>query len=149
MQSIKNVSRGNLLSSAMINTMKTQPTDVSIDAFLDTVSDKRRDEATILIPIMQKISGEKPQMWGPSIIGFGSEHYKYESGREGDMPRLAFSPRKASLTVYFNRGFDDKYADELAVLGKHTKSVSCLYINKLEDIDIDVLRAMLEKSFGS
>lgn len=126
--------------------MKTQPTGVSIDSFLETVSDKRREEALTLIDMMQGISGEKPYMWGPSIIGFGTEHYKYESGREGDMPRLAFSPRKASITVYLD-GFD-RYSDELSKLGKHRHTVSCLYINKLSDIELDVLREMLEKSFG-
>ncbi len=130
----------------IIISMTTQPTGVSIASFLETVSDKRREEAYVLIDIMQKISGEKPHMWGPSIIGFGTEHYKYETGREGDMPCLAFSPRKASITVYFE-GFDN-YADELAVLGKQKNSVSCLYINKLEDINLDILRKMLEKSFA-
>jgi uncharacterized protein YdhG (YjbR/CyaY superfamily) len=96
--------------------------------------------------MMQEISGEKPHMWGPSIIAFGSQHYKYETGREGDMPRLAFSPRKASITVYFE-GFD-RYSQELSVLGKHKHSVSCLYINKLDDIDLDILRKMLEQSFA-
>ena len=95
--------------------------------------------------MMQDISGEKPHMWGPSIIGFGSQHYKYDTGREGDVPCLGFSPRKASITVYFE-GFDN-YATELSKLGKHKFSVSCLYINKLEDIDLKVLRKMLEKSF--
>jgi hypothetical protein len=127
--------------------MVTQPTVVSVESFLESVSDKRRNEAYILIDQMQEISGEKPVMWGPSIIGFGSVHYKYDSGREGDMPRLAFSPRKASLTVYFE-GFD-KYTHELSVLGKHKQSVACLYINKLEDINLDILHSMLEKSFAS
>ncbi len=126
--------------------MTTRPTGISIDSFLETVSDKRREEAHALIAMMQEISGEKPHMWGPSIIGFGSQHYKYDTGVEGDMPRLAFSPRKASITVYFE-GFDN-YAQELAVLGKHKVSVSCLYINKLADINLDVLRVMLEKSFS-
>lgn len=125
--------------------MTTQPTGISIESFLETVSEKRREEAHVLIALMQEISGEKPYMWGPSIIGFGSQHYKYDTGREGDMPRLAFSPRKASITVYFE-GFD-AYADELAVLGKHKQSVACLYINKLADINLDILRKMLEKSF--
>ncbi len=125
--------------------MKTRPTEVSVESFLESVSDKRRGEARVLIAMMQEISGEKPCMWGPSIIGFGSQHYKYATGREGDMPRLGFSPRKASITVYFE-GFD-KYTKELAVLGKHKVSVSCLYINKLADIDLDVLRTMLERSF--
>lgn len=126
--------------------MKTQPTDVSIESFLEGVSDKRREEAGVLIAMMQDISGKEPRMWGPSIIGFGSMHYKYDTGHEGDMPQLAFSPRKASLTVYFE-GFDN-YADELAALGKHKISVACLYINKLEDINLDVLRKMLERSFA-
>lgn len=126
--------------------MTTQPTGVSVEAFLESVSDERRAEARTLIVLMQEISDEKPFMWGPSIIGFGSMHYKYDSGREGDMPRLAFSPRKASITVYFE-GFDE-YAEELAVLGKHRQTVSCLYINKLEDIKLDVLRKMLQKSFA-
>lgn len=126
--------------------MKTQPTDVSIESFLDTVSDKRREEARVLIAMLQEISGEKPRMWGPSIIGFGTMHYKYASGREGDMPILAFSPRKANLTVYFE-GFD-KYDKELAILGKAKTSVSCLYIKKLADIDRNVLRKMLERSFA-
>ncbi len=118
-----------------------------MESFLESVSDKRREEAHTLIAMMQKISGEKPHMWGPSIIGFGTMHYKYDSGREGDMPRLAFSPRKASLTVYFE-GFDG-YAHELTVLGKHKHSVSCLYINKLADINLSILRKMLEKSFAT
>lgn len=126
--------------------MKTRPTGISVESFLKTVSDKRREEAGKLIVLMQEISGEKPYMWGPSIIGFGSMHYKYDTGREGDMPQLAFSPRKASITVYFE-GFDN-YAHELAVLGKHKYSVSCLYINKLDDIKLDILRKMLEKSFA-
>jgi uncharacterized protein YdhG (YjbR/CyaY superfamily) len=126
--------------------MKTKPTGVDVEIFLETVSDTRREEAHALIAMMQEISGEKPHMWGPSIIGFGSQHYKYETGREGDMPRLAFSPRKASITVYFE-GFD-RYGELLAGLGKHKQSVSCLYINKLADVKLAVLREMLEMSFA-
>jgi hypothetical protein len=127
--------------------MKTRPTGVSVELFLESVSDKRRKEAHTLISLMQEISGEKPYVWGPSIIGFGSQHYKYDSGHEGDMPRLVFSPRKASLTVYFEEGFGHQYADKLTVLGKHTQSKVCLYINKLDDIELDVLREMLQQSF--
>ena len=127
--------------------MLTLPTNVPVETFLETVSEKRRSEALELIDIMQKISGEKPYMWGPSIIGFGSLHFKYESGREGDVPILAFSPRKASLTVYFEKGFEDNYSEELSQLGKHRHTVSCLYINSLDDIKLDVLHKMLEKSF--
>lgn len=126
--------------------MKTQPTGINVGTFLESVSEKRREETLTLIDMMHKISGENPYMWGPSIIGFGSQHYRYETGREGDMPRLAFSPRKASITVYFE-GFD-RYADKLKRLGKHKQSVSCLYINKLADIKLNILREMLEMSFA-
>lgn len=124
---------------------KTKPTAASIESFLKTVSPTRQEETKTLIAMMKEISGLPPVLWGPSIIGFGTQHYKYETGREGDMPCLAFSPRKASITVYFE-GFDD-YGDQLSRLGKHTSSVSCLYINKLADIDLAVLREMLEQSY--
>ena len=124
---------------------KTKPTNVDVETFLQSVSESRRDDAHKLIAMMREISGESPVMWGPSIIGFGSEHYKYASGREGDMPHLGFSPRKASLTIYFNRGFDSQN-ELLEKLGKFKTSVSCLYINKLTDVDLDVLREMLEKA---
>lgn len=95
--------------------------------------------------MMREISGEQPVMWGPSIIGFGSIHYRYKSGREGDIPLLGFSPRKTAITIYFSEGFSD-YQAELAHLGKHTTSVSCLYIKRLADIDVAVLRQMLVHS---
>jgi len=126
---------------------KTKPTDVTIESFLNTVSELRRDEAMKLIDIIQKISNYKPVMWGSSIIGFGSKHYKYETGREGDMPELSFSPRKSAITIYFIEGFN-QYGQELKKLGKYKNSVSCLYVNKLSDIDLDVLKIMLEKSFS-
>ncbi len=126
------------------NTNVMQPTSVPVDAFLATVSERRRQEAKQLIALMQKISGEEPVMWGPSIIGFGSRHYRYATGREGDMPMLAFSPRKARLTLYFDGDFD-AYAGYLEKLGKHTTSVACLYLNKLADADLSVLEAMLKE----
>lgn len=126
--------------------MPTLPTNVPISTFLESVTEKRREEALLLIDIMKQITQLEPVMWGPSIIGFGTHHYKYESGHEGDMPQLAFSPRKASVTVYFE-GFDD-YANELSLLGKHKVSLSCLYINKLSDIDLDTLKSMLQRSFA-
>ncbi len=125
---------------------KTQPTNVSVDDFLTTVSEQRQQEARTLIALMQRISGDRPVMWGPSIIGFGLQHYKSEAGREGDMGILGFSPRKASLTIYFYEGFD-RYGKELAQLGKHKHSQSCLYVNKLADINLDVLQTMLESSY--
>ncbi len=124
---------------------KTKPTTTKIESFLGTVSPKRQEEAKILINMMQNISGHSPVLWGPSIIGFGSQHYCYDSGHEGDMPCLAFSPRKAALTVYFE-GFSD-YAEQLSKLGKYKSTVACLYINKLTDVDLSVLRQMLEQSY--
>lgn len=125
---------------------KTKPTGVEVDRFLESVSSRRQQEAEVLMTIMKEISGLEATMWGPSIIGFGMQHYRYASGREGDMPRLAFSPRKAALTVYFNEGFGG-YGDLLKRLGKHKTSVSCLYVTKLEDVDLDVLRTMLKHSW--
>ncbi len=124
---------------------KTQPTTASVTGFLDGLSSRRREEAESLIALMRGISGHEPILWGPSIIGFGSVHYRYDSGREGDMPLLAFSPRQARLTIYFSEGFD-RYGEQLAVLGKHSISVSCLYATKLADLDLDILREMLERS---
>lgn len=125
---------------------KTKPTNVSVDEFLATVSQERADEARKIIAIMARITGEPAVMWGPSIIGFGSVHYKYDSGREGDMPLLGFSPRKASLTIYFMEGFD-QYEDELAQLGKTKTSKGCLYVTKLANIDLGVLTNMIESSY--
>lgn len=125
---------------------KTKPTSVSVDTFSETVSDTRRAESQALINIMHQISGEEPVMWGPSIVGFGLQHYSSEAGREGDMGILGFSPRKASLTVYFYEGFD-RYGEEFSRLGKHKTCVSCLYINKLADINLDVLETMLRSSY--
>ncbi|HMS92923.1 MAG TPA: DUF1801 domain-containing protein [Candidatus Saccharibacteria bacterium] len=125
---------------------KTKPTNVSVDEFLATVSQERADEARKIIVIMARITGEPAVMWGPSIIGFGSVHYKYDSGREGDMPLLGFSPRKASLTIYFMEGFD-QYEGELAQLGKVKTSKGCLYVTKLTNIDLGVLTNMIESSY--
>lgn len=127
------------------NQNKMQPNDNSVEGFLQKQPERRIKESHELIKMMKKLTGEEPIMWGESIIGFGSVHYKYASGREGDMPLLGFSPRKASLTVYFSEGFDS-YGEELKTLGKHKTSVSCLYINKMEDVDSKVLEKMLKKS---
>lgn len=125
---------------------KTKPTNTPIEDFLATVSPQRADEARQIITIMARITGEPAVMWGPSIIGFGSVHYKYDSGREGDMPLLGFSPRKANLTIYFMEGFDG-YEDELAKLGPAKTSKSCLYVTDLAKIDLGVLTHMLESSY--
>lgn len=131
---------------AQKNENKTHPTEVPVSYFLETVSEKRKAEAQQLIELMEAISGQPAVMWGPSIIGFGSRHYRYESGREGDTGVLGFSPRKARITIYFNEGFE-VHRESLKTLGKHKTSVSCLYVNKLADIDLLVLKKMLEDSW--
>lgn len=128
---------------------KTQPTAISVPAFLDACTDEvRRTDAKVLAKLMQKVTGEKPTMWGPAIVGFGSYHYVYESGREGDMPIIGFSPRKASNVLYGAIGFAG--ADKLlAKLGTHTTGKGCLYIKKLADIDFKVLETLVEKAVAA
>ena len=128
---------------------KTTPTKVSVATFIDALTDPvRSSDAKALIKLMQKASGEEPRMWGPSIIGFGSYHYKYESGREGDMPVIAFSPRKAATVLYGTAGFSDSEA-LLAKLGKHTTGKGCLYIKKLADVDQPTLEGLILKSLAA
>jgi hypothetical protein len=120
-----------------------------VAAFIDTLPDPaRRADAKALVELMQTAAGEKPKMWGPSIIGFGSYHYKYESGREGDMPVIGFSPRKAANVLYGLHGSSDSKA-LLAKLGKYTTGKGCLYIKKLADVDQLVLGAMAVKSVAA
>ena len=128
---------------------KTKPSKVSVTSFIDTLTDPaRRADAKALVKLMQTAAGEKPKMWGPSIIGFGSYHYKYESGREGDMPVIAFSPRKSATVMYGMIGFGEAAA-LLAKLGKHTTGKGCLYIRKLADVDQQVLQALMVKSLAA
>src|SRR5438552_17692540 len=128
---------------------KTKPTKLSVSAFIDTLTDQtKRADAKTLVKLMQSATGEKPKMWGPSIIGFGSYHYRYESGREGDMPLAGFSPRKAATVLYISAGFSDSEA-LLAKLGKHTTGKGCLYIKKLADVDQQVLEALVGKSVAA
>jgi hypothetical protein len=127
---------------------KTKPTDVSVDGFIDAVeSAQRREDARTLCAMMERLSGEPPVLWGPSIIGFGTCHYRYDSGREGDMPRIGFSPRKTSLVLYVVSDFS-RHAALMAQLGKHTTSKSCLYIKKLADVDLAVLEELVTASLG-
>ena len=127
---------------------KTKRTNLSVTTFIDAITDPaRRADAKTLIKLMQDASGEKPQMWGPSIIGFGSYHYKYETGREGDMPVVGFSPRKAAIVLYGMRESSDS-TDLLAKLGKHTGE-GCLYIKKLADVDQKVLKTLVVKSVAA
>jgi hypothetical protein len=128
---------------------KTKPTRQNVAAFIDALTDPtRRAEAKALIKLMQSATGEKPEMWGPSIIGFGSYHYRYDSGREGDMPLIGFSPRKAATVLYNMTGFSGSEA-LLAKLGKHTTGKGCLYIKRLADADQKVLEALTVKSVAA
>ena len=128
---------------------KTKPTELSVAAFIDAIADStKRADAKALVRLMQNAAGEKPKMWGSSIIGFGSYHYRYESGREGDMPLIAFSPRKTATVLYNMIGSSDSKA-LLAKLGKHTTGKGCLYIKKLADVDQQVLEAMVVKSLAA
>ena len=124
---------------------KTQPTKVNPLDFIASVDPKRQDDCKTLLKMMEDITGEQAVMWGPSIVGFGLYHYKYASGREGDFMRCGFSPRKQDLTVYIMSGFKE-YGDLLSKLGKYKTSVSCLYLKKLADVDLAVLREMIERS---
>ncbi|HEX5807241.1 MAG TPA: DUF1801 domain-containing protein [Anaerolineales bacterium] len=127
--------------------IKTKVNEASVEEFLSTVENeqKRRDSLEIL-KIMKQVTKKEPKMWGPAIIGFGSYHYKYESGREGDMPQIAFSPRKQNLTLYIGVG-DDSDNPLLKKLGTYTTGKVCLYIKKLADVDREVLQELIADSF--
>ena len=128
---------------------KTKPTELSVAAYIEAITDQtRRADAKALVRLMQSASGEKPKMWGPSIIGFGSHHYRYESGREGDMPVISFSPRKAAFVLYGVTRCNDS-AVLLARLGKHSMGKGCLNIKKLADVDRKVLEEMIVESVAA
>ena len=122
---------------------KTTVTDVAVDEYLSQVEpERRRVDAQRLDQIFREASGFAPRMWGPSIVGYGRYHYRYESGREGDFLATGFAPRKANLVIYIMPGYTD-FSAILARLGKHKIGKSCLYINKLDDIDLDVLKELI------
>lgn len=123
---------------------KTMPTKASVDDFISKVKDdEKRQDSKELIKMLKKQSGFEPEMWGPGIVGFGSYHYKYESGREGDSVLVGFSPRVSALTLYLSANFENRGA-LLEKLGKHKTGKSCIYIKKLTDIDKDVLMEMVK-----
>lgn len=125
---------------------KTKATDADVLEFINNVPDERkRQDALVVLELMREVTGEEPKMWGPSIVGFGSYHYKYASGREGDAPNTGFSPRKQALTLYIMGGFE-RYDELMAKLGKHTTGSSCLYVKRLSDIDQNVLRELVAQS---
>ena len=122
---------------------KTKPTTKSVPEFLDQIKDpKRKADSHTVAALMERLSGTKPRMWGDSIVGFGDYHYKYASGREGDWFQVGFSPRKQNLTIYI-MGYLEHYSDHLEGLGKYKHGKGCLYINKLEDIDMTVLENLI------
>ena len=126
--------------------LKTKLNDASVEDFLNGVADEnRRRDCFAVLEIMREVTGEEPKMWGASIIGFGSYRYKYASGREGDWPLTAFSPRKQNLTLYIMPGFA-RYTGLMQKLGKHKTGKGCLYINKLKEIDQPTLRELVAQS---
>jgi len=126
--------------------LKTKRNKGDVDAFLDSVAnEKRRQDSFTVLELMKQVTGKKPEMWGDSIVGFGSYHYKYASGREGNWFLVGFSPRAQNLTLYIMAGFDT-YETLLGKLGKHTTGKSCLYIKRLEDVDMDVLKELVRRS---
>ena len=128
--------------------LKTKRNDGDVLAYLESVeNDRRREDSLALLDVMGEITGEMAEMWGGSIVGYGSYHYVYESGREGDWFLTGFAPRKQSLTLYIMPGFE-RFDDLLARLGKHKIGRSCLYINKLADVDMDVLKELVSESVG-
>ena len=126
--------------------LKTQKNEASVDDFIRSVEDDRkRQDCVAIVDLMREVTGEEPAMWGPSIVGFGSYHYKYASGREGDWFLTGFSPRKQALTLYIMSGFK-KYESLLAKLGKYKTGKSCLYVKKLDDVDIPTLKELVKQS---
>jgi hypothetical protein len=126
--------------------LKTKPNEQSVEAFLNSVEDeKKRQDCLTVLEIMRQITKAEPQMWGTSMVGFGTYHYKYESGREGDWFVAGFSPRKQNLTLYIMAGFS-RYDELLSKLGKFKTGKSCLYINKIEDVDLKTLKELIKQS---
>lgn len=123
--------------------LKTKPTDGDVEAFLAALPDaQKRSDSFVLLDLFRTVTGESPKMWGTSIVGFGDYHYVYASGREGDWFVTGFSPRKQNLTLYC-MGSYEPYGDLLARLGKHKLGKGCLYINRLQDVNLDVLRELV------
>jgi len=125
---------------------KTVPTNASVSAFLNAIEDPdRRRDCKAVAKMLKRVTGAKPKMWGPSIVGYGSYHYRYASGREGDWPLAGFSPRKNDLTLYVMSGFEGSKG-LLKKLGKHKTGKACLYLKRLADVDMDVLEELVTKS---
>ncbi len=127
---------------------KTKPTDQPVAEFLDSIEDERkRTDSRIIAALLQEVTQTEPKMWG-NIVGFGDLHYRYASGREGDWFLAGFAPRKQNLTLYISGGFN-QFPDLLEKLGKHSLGKGCLYIKKVADIDLSVLRTLLERTLAA
>jgi hypothetical protein len=125
---------------------KTVPTEKSVQAFLDSVEDdQKREDSWTLVQLMQEVTGLPAQMWGDAIIGFGKVHYKYASGREGDMVLVGFSPRKQNLALY-NLSGSDEFETLLGKLGKYKRGKGCLYLSRLKDVDVGTLKEMVQRA---
>lgn len=128
--------------------LKTKENEASVIEFIESVENpKKKEDAYKLLDIFTETTGYPAKMWGTSIIGFGSYHYKYESGHEGDAPLVGFSPRKAKVSLYFAPG-DEKREEILQRFGKHTTGKACVYINKIADIDVEVLKELIQQSIA-
>lgn len=126
--------------------LKTKQNEQSVTDFLQAVPEERkRKDSFAILELMEEVTGLEPKMWGDSIVGFGNYHYKYATGREGDWFVTGFSPRKQNLTLYIMSGFDE-YDDLLKKLGKYKTGKACLYVNKLEDVDVSVMKELIQKS---
>lgn len=127
---------------------KTVETENSATDFLNTLDDEiKKNDSLQLLNLFEEVTGFRAKMWGPAIVGFGTYHYKYDSGREGDAPIVAFSPRKQAISLYLSTEFKDKEF-LLSQFGKHTKAKSCIYIKKISDINTDILRKMIANSIA-
>jgi hypothetical protein len=128
---------------------KTTATDGDVGVFLNAITDnQRRRDAQLLVNVMREVTGQPPVMWGASIVGFGSRHYRYASGREGDVAAVGFSPRKAQTVLYLTGGLEE-YEDLFSRLGEHQTGKGCLYLKRVNQADADVLRAIVARSYRS
>lgn len=138
------------MMGCMSDAPKTAPTDVDVHAFLAEVTpERRRRDAETVLDLMERVTGEPPVMWGPSIVGFGSTTLQYAGGRTADWPAAAFSPRKTATTIYLDAGFAEDLADDLARLGPHTTSKGCLYLKDVAALDLGVLERIVRRSWGA
>lgn len=134
------------MRSSNMAELKTKQNEQSVTDFLQAVPEERkRKDSFAILELMEEVTGLEPKMWGDSIVGFGNYHYKYATGREGDWFVTGFSPRKQNLTLYIMSGFDE-YDDLLKKLGKYKTGKACLYVNKLEDVDVSVMKELIQKS---